>query len=216
MRRAGFHSAFALAACAALTSACSLGEGEGNIVSTQLNVADCWNGPFDLSPTFFAAQPYLNDWLQIRIQHGGDVEEVSDGATILVEQLQKVRATIAANPNTAFKVGLSPSVVPPGFPVVADPDPPLVHLTLYLYRSCHQQNSALYAISGNMTFQSLFDGNLNETDADQKLTQGEFTNIVVGDPRDRAPASPTVNNTSLITGNFKFYFQRGQPAQPFP
>ena len=103
-----------------------------------------------------------------------------------------------------------------GFPVVADPDPPLVHLTLYLHRSCHAQNSALYSLSGNMTFLSLFNGNLNETDADQKLTDATFRDIVVGDPRNREPASSTVDNTSFISGNFKFFFQRGQPAQPFP
>jgi hypothetical protein len=208
----------ALVGLSLLAGACSLGEGEGNVTSTQLDVVDCWNGPFQLNPDFFAAQPFRENSLTIRVQHGGDIEEVSDGAIILVDDLQRVRAEIAVNPNATFKVGLPPAVVPPGFPVVADPDPAPVHLTLYLHRSCHAQNSALYSLSGTMTFHSLFNGNLNETDADQKLTWGEFQNggITVGDPRDRAPASATVNNTSLIKGDFKFYFQRGQPAQPFP
>jgi hypothetical protein len=210
------RASLGLALSAALAAACSLGEGEGDITSGDLKVLDCWNGQFDLNPTFFAAQPYLNDWLTIRVQHGGDTEEVSDGAIILVEQLAKVRAQIAAHPGASFKVGLPPAVVPPGVPVVADPDPPLVHLTLYLHRACHAQNSALYSISGSMTFFSLFNGNLNETDADQKLTDGAFAGIEVGDPRDRDPGSSIVKNTSFIDGHFKFYFQRGQPAQPFP
>ena len=204
-----------LLALAGLASACSLGDGEGDIRSDALNVADCWNGPFQLIPDFFAALPF-RDTLTIRVQRGGDTEEVSDGAIILVDEIATVRAAIAANPNATFKVGLPPSVVPPGFPIVADPDPPLVHLTLYLHRSCHAQNSALYSVSGNMTFHSLFNGNLNETNADLKLTDAEFTDIVVGDPRNREPASPTVDDVSHIRGNFKFYFQRGQPAQPFP
>jgi hypothetical protein len=148
------------------------------------------------------------------VQHGGDTEEVSDGAIILVDNIQAIRAGIAAG--TSFKVGLPPSVVPPGFPVVADPDPPLVHLTLYLHRSCHAQNSALYSISGNITFTAIFNGNLNETDADEKLTEAVFDDIVVGDPRNRDPASATVKDVSHLDGHFKFYFQRGQPAQPFP
>jgi hypothetical protein len=205
-----------LAAFAVLATACSLGEGEGEIHSDALNVADCWNGPFELGPDFFAAQPYRETALSIRVQHGGDTEEVSDGAIVLVDNIQTVRAAIAANPNATFKVGLPPSVVPPGFPVVADPDPPLVHLTLYLHRSCHAQNSALYSVSGTITFHALFNGDLSETDAAQKLTHADFDDIVVGDPRNRDPASSTVKDTSHVRGNFKFYFQRGQPAQPFP
>jgi hypothetical protein len=206
----------ALAALCVLAGGCSLGDGEGKIQSEELNVAECWNGPFSLGPDFFAAQPFRDKALVIRIQHGGDIEEVSDGAIILVDDLNRVRAQIAVNPNTQFKVGLPAGVVPPGFPVVADPDPPLVHLTLYLHRSCHAQNSALYSVGGSITFSSLFNGNLNETDADQKLTAGSFGDIEVGDPRNRDPASPTVKDTSHINGDFKFYFQRGQPAQPFP
>jgi hypothetical protein len=212
--RLGAAGAFGMLAC--LASACSLGEGEGDIRSDTLNVAECWNGPFDLTPDFFAAQPYRQTALTIRVQHGGDTEEVSDGAIFLVDDINKIRAGIAANPNASFKVGLPPSVVPPGFPIVADPDPPLVHVTLYLHRSCHAQNSALYSVSGTIVFHSIFDGDPNETDAAQKLTDAEFTDIVVGDPRNRQPASNVIEGTSLIRGNFKFYFQRGQPAQPFP
>ena len=204
----------AFVACALAAGACSLGEGEGDIHTEALNVAECWNGPFRLGPDFFAAQPYREEALTIRVQHGGDTEEVSDGAVILVDNIQAVRAGIAGG--KSFKVGLPPSVVPPGFPIVADPDPPLVHLTLYLHRSCHAQNSALYSISGNITFTAIFNGNLNETDADEKLTEGSFDDIVVGDPRNRDPASPTVKDVSHLDGHFKFYFQRGQPAQPFP
>jgi hypothetical protein len=198
-------SAIGLLAVAGLGLGCSLGEGDGFIRSVgALNVADCWNGP------------YRETALSIRVQHGGDIEEVSDGALILVDDIQKVRSAIAANPNATFRVGMPPGVVPPGFPIVADPNPPLVHLTLYLHRSCHSQNSALYSIDGSITFHALFDGDLNETNAAEKLTDAEFGDITVGDPRNRQPASSTVEDVSHILGQFKFYFQRGQPAQPFP
>ena len=218
MKSLASHGVLVVVAC--LAGACSLGEGEGDIRSDALDVSECWNGPFQLTPDFFAAQPYhetsVKTALTIRVQHGGDTEEVSDGAIVLVDDIKAIRDGIAADPNASFKVGMPPSVVPPGFPIVPDPNPPLVHLTLYLHRSCHAQNSALYSISGNMTFHAIFDGDLNETDAAEKLTHGEFTDIVVGDPRKRQPGTTTVDGVSHIRGNFKFYFQRGQPAQPFP
>jgi hypothetical protein len=205
-------SAFAIAFC----TACSLGEGEGEINSDKLYVGGCWNGQFQLGPDFFAALPYRETALSIRVQHGGDTEEVSDGAIILVDDVKQVRQQIAANPNATFQVGLPPNVVPPGEPVVPNPNPPLVHLTLYLHRSCHAQNSALYATSGTITFHALFNGNLNETEASEKFTFAEFSDIVVGDPRDKMPGSTTITHESHLRGDFKFYFQRGQPAQPFP
>src|SRR5258706_10087345 len=123
-----------------LASACSLGEGEGDISSQKLIVSGCWNGQFQLTPDFFAAVPFRRS-LTIRVQHGGDTEEVSDGAIILVDDVDKIRAAAG----TEFRVALQPSLVPPGFPIVPDPDPALVHLTLYLNRACHAQNSTLYA-----------------------------------------------------------------------
>jgi len=113
-------------------------------------------------------------------------------------------------------VGLPPSVVPPGVPIVPDPNPPIVHLTLYLHRACHLQNSALYSLEGGIVFRSIFSGNPNESDDNEKLTEADFTDIVVGDPRDRQPGTNTVANLSHLKGRLRFYFRRGQPAQPFP
>ena len=204
-----------LAAIALLVPACTLGEGEGEVSSDKLAVSGCWNGQFELRPDFFAAVPYRR-MLAIRVQHGGEIEEVSDGVTILVDDIDKVRDHIAQHPGEKLRVGLPPSVVPPGFPVVPDPNPPLVHLTLYLHRACHAQNSALYSIDGGITFHSIFNGRLNETSDAEKLTEAEFDDIVVGDPRDRQLGTDTVANVSHLRGRLKFYFQRGQPAQPFP
>jgi len=205
----------ALVSVAVLGSACGLGEGEGEVNSEKLHVSGCWNGQFELRPDFFAASPYRR-MLAIRVQHGGDYEEVSDGVNILVDDIDRVRAHIATSPGVPLRVGMPPAVVPPGVPVVLDPDPPLVHLTLYLHRACHAQNSALYSVSGGIVFRSIFNGNLNESNDSEKLTEAEFDNIVVGDPRDRDLASGTVANVSSLKGRLKFYFRRGQPAQPFP
>ena len=195
--------------------ACGLGEGEGEVSSDKLHVAECWNGQFELRPDFFAASPYRR-MLGIRVQHGGQIQEVSDGVTILVDDIDRVREHIAQHPGEPLRVGMAPNVVPPGFPVTPDPDPPIVHLTLYLHRACHAQNSALYSIEGGIVFQSIFNGNLNESAEGELLTEASFTDIVVGDPRDRDPATNVVANTSHLRGRFRFYFRRGQPAQPFP
>ena len=42
---------------------------------------------------------------------------------------------------------------------------------------------------------------------------------MVGDPRDAtqgADGTYTLPDQSRVTGYFRFFFQRGQPAQPFP
>jgi hypothetical protein len=205
MLRAALPSLAAL-----LLAACSLGEGEGHVSSNQLLVEGCWGGQFDLGPDFFAAVPYRNT-LNIRVQHGGDLEEVSDGMTVLVDDIDRVEASLG----TPLAVGQPPGVTPPGVPVVRNPDPPIVHATLYLHHACHAQNSALYSVGGTIVFHSIFDGDPNESDAEKKLTYAEFSDIVVADPRDMAPDG-TVLRTSHLEGWFKFYFQRGQPAQPFP
>jgi len=61
----------------------------------------------------------------IRVQHGGDTEEVSDGAIILVDDVDRVRAQIATTPGGAeFRVALQPTLVAPGFPSLPIPIPP--------------------------------------------------------------------------------------------
>ncbi|MET0593238.1 MAG: hypothetical protein ABW133_11095 [Polyangiaceae bacterium] len=210
MKRLASVAFFALFA-----AACSLGEGEGEVRSDKLAVTGCWNGQFDLRPDFFAGSPYRRQ-LAIRVQRSSDVVEVADGVQVLVDDIDRVRQQIVERPGEPLKVGLPPNVVPPGVPVTADPDPAIVHLTLYLHRACHRQNAALYSIGGSIVFRAIFNGDRLETDTDELLTEAEFDDIIVGDPRDRDVATNTVLNQSHIRGRFKFYFERGQPAQPFP
>ncbi len=71
--------------------------------------------------------------------------------------------------------------------------------------------------SSMITFQHLFDGNPYESSAAQRLTQASF-DAYLGDPRDGCPGGlgPPPPCRGHITGTFSFYFERGQPAQPFP
>ncbi len=193
---------------------CTVGQGTGDVTSQHLYVNDCWNGPFDLKPDFFGANPDNGVSLMIRVQRGDNIEDVSDGLDVLVNDLQDVRSQL----KTPIPVGLPPGVSPPGVPITFNPDPPKVSLALYLHNSCHQQDGTIYSVSGTITFNSLFSGDLNEGSSENRLTDATFTDISFADPRELAAASDANAQaalTSLVSGNFNFFFQRGQPSQPF-
>jgi hypothetical protein len=196
--------------------ACSTGEGSGSVQSARLFIEGCWNGGFDLRPSFFAAQPHLSESLMIRVQRGDDIEEVSDGLLVIVEDLENIRQNQLGQP---LPVGLPVGVTPPGFPVFATPNPPKVSLALYLQETCHLQNASIYSVGGSITFQSIFSGDPNEDNAEDRLTQANFS-VLFADPRKATPGDGTLqfenDVISQVDGWFDFYFQRGQPAQRFP
>ncbi|MDP8999559.1 MAG: hypothetical protein M3O46_05550, partial [Myxococcota bacterium] len=68
-----------------------------------------------------------------------------------------------------------------------------------------------------MTFHSLFDGDVNESNAQQRLTDADF-DIYLANPREISAGGlgPPPPCRGHIKGRFRFYFQRGRPAQPFP
>jgi hypothetical protein len=215
---ARFFSSIAICGLASLVSmGCSLGQGEGEVKSNALVAKDCWFDAYDLRPDFFAAVPY-RETLQLRVQRGTDLQEVSDGLAVFVEDVERIRKDLLDVP---LDVTLSPGVLPPGatFPSPPPEDQPAMHMALYLQRSCHNQNIILYAVGGTITFRSLFSGDPNEAEAAEKYTDAEF-DVWMGDPRD-APVGAKANEIpkdlqSRVTGFFRFYFERGQPGQPFP
>jgi hypothetical protein len=218
---------------------CSLGVGQGEVSSDRLQAKECWDAAYDLGPDFFAAVPDREETLQIRVQRGNDLAEVSDGLSILVDDVPKVRTELL---NKALCVSLPAGVAPPGTPIgatvdagvetsdgglsggseaaqVIECDKPLIHMSLYLQSSCHNQNIVLYAVAGNITFEHLFSGDPNEDSGSEKFTKAKF-DIEVGDPRDVDLGEPVealpAEKRSRVTGFFSFYFERGQPGQPFP
>jgi hypothetical protein len=205
----------------AALAGCSTGEGQGSVVSDDLYVKNCWHGPFDLRPSFFASDPFENTQ-QIRIQRGERMIGVSDGVSFVVNDVDTIRKTQL---NQAIPLGLPIGVRPPGFPIRVEANPPQVSMTLYLNDTCHVQNGGLYSIDGTITFTSLFSGDRNENDSENRLTEATFT-ATVADPRDAdfvqaadggaVTVEPVADDTSVVTGTFRFFFQRGSPAQPFP
>ena len=144
---------------AAVFPACSQGEGSGSVSGT-LDVPDCWSGPFNLHPNFFAAVPNTNSigvqatpGVQIRIQNGSDYEGFSDGLIISVDDAGEVRGDPSADGTARPSLLGEPLVVSqpagvtaPGVPVVAVANPPIVHASLYLNHTCATANPALYAL----------------------------------------------------------------------
>jgi hypothetical protein len=209
-------------------SGCSIGKGEGRVYSKDLYAHDCWGvgdaskdeSRYDMRPDFFAAIPYRNT-MMIRVQNGNDLTEVSDGLTVMISDVEEIRKNRLGKP---LRVSLPPGVRPPGSPAEPPPDliadPPLVHMALYLERSCHNQNVILYAVDGTITFDKLFSGDPNEKSAEEKLTTAKSFAVMMGDPRDAPLGHYAVDipddKQSLVEGEFNFYFERGQPAQPFP
>jgi hypothetical protein len=194
----------------ALGTGCTVGDGSGEVTAKRLYIKDCWNGSFDLQPDFFAANAYRRESLQIRVQRGDNNQEASDGLVVLVSDLAAVKEQLG-NP---IPVGVPEGVAPPGQPLTGEPGP-LVSLSLYLHQTCHEQNSATYSVSGTITFNSIFSGDPNEEDSDARLTDATF-NVQFADPRELVDApDPAKVTSSDVIGRFNFFFQRGQPAQPF-
>jgi hypothetical protein len=198
-------------AAAAANLGCSVGEGEGWVRSDRLYIEDCVNGKFDLGPDFFGANSFRGDALVIRVQRGDDIEELSDGLTIVVNDLPTQRARVGQ----AIAVGMPVGVSPPGVPVVYNANPPPVSLALYLHESCHVELGTVYSIDGTITFKSLFSGDPNEEKSEDRLTDATF-DATFADPRQLVgPGADDPDLKSRVTGHFRFFFQRGQPAQPF-
>lgn len=218
----------------ALLAGCSVGEGQGEVQSERLIVGTCWDGEFDLNPTFFAAQPF-DDSLRIRIQRGEQDIERADGLSLLVNDVPTIRQrrllppgddpANPSNPEARLSVGLPPGVSPPGYPIRPVPQFVDVSGALYLNNSCNPENANLFTIGGWVTFEKLFSGDPNENNADDRQTIGNFSLQLV-DPREATPldapdetgrayAFPE-DRISTITGEFSFVFHRGTPAQPFP
>jgi hypothetical protein len=202
-----------------LGAACSIGEGEGEVTSERLFAVDCWNGAYELQPDFFGANPFI-DQMTLRVQRGDKDVEISDGLSVLVHHLPEARERLGQELRVALPLG----VQPPELPEVPAGEAPDVSMTMYLHDTCHLQNVALYAVSGTITFDSLFNGNPNEDSAAERLTEARFS-ARFGDPRDAEVVSGMGEPVELaypeermseISGSFRFFFHRGRPSQAFP
>ncbi len=201
-----------LAAGALWLLGCGAGHGEGEVVSDHLYVEGCIDGPFDLKPDFFASNPERDTQL-ITIKRGDRMVDLADGVAIAVYD---VPALIEDHLGSPVEVILPVGITPPGH-LPPGEEPGLVSLTVYLNDSCHEQDVSLQAITGTITFDALFSGDVSDRKKSERLIEGDF-DVTVADPRnlpaDGSDPDPAV--LSQVRGNFSFYFRRGAAAQPFP
>jgi hypothetical protein len=212
---------------------CSLGQGDGAVRSDHFFAPNCWGTAdgsrpeYDLRPDFFAAnsdQDTVDPTLQtmlIRVQRGNDLTEYSDGLEIELRDVPKLRTELGIAQVVAvpFGVGAEAGRPPPAQESNLLNGPSNVSMSLYLLKSCHNQGTVLNAVSGTITFTHLFSGDPNEQTGSQKLSEATF-DVQVGDLQEAPVGAPAdavpIANQSHVTGYFRFYFERGQPAQPFP
>ncbi len=173
---------------------CSVGGGEGQVEGI-VNAPDCdlEMKRYELDPTFFGADP-VEEMLEIRIQHGSDLEAFSDGLGVLVRDAAMVRGTLI------------------GVPIeLTDEAEPLVQMSFYLNETCRPDRRSLpvnyVATSGFVVFENIYAPRLTEDDVE---IAARFTDVLFVDP-----SEPEERNATL-SGRFRFLHTRGRPAQRFP
>ena len=145
-----------------LALGCTVGEGEGWVRSERLFIEDCWNGPFDLNPDFFAANPYRQESLQIRLQRGDNIEEQSDGLTLLINDLQTLRQNLGQPEQRRF-AGRRDTTGVPGPARGGAAEGELVGVPA---QQLPRANCRRILDFGEIRFASLFSGDPNETNAE--------------------------------------------------
>ncbi|MEM9191806.1 MAG: hypothetical protein AAGF12_21725 [Myxococcota bacterium] len=174
---------------------CSLGAGDGEVLGT-VTAPECElnNHAYNLEPTFFAAEPVISDGLEIRIQHGSDLEIKSDGVLILVEPVSDVKLTRLGRPLE-----------------VADMPEATVKMALFMNETCPpvREDKPVHfeAVSGSIVFDNIYAENVSEDDVE---VSGRFTDVHLVDPDEPDTRFADLN------GSFRFFFNRGRPAQRFP
>lgn len=201
----------AVVALSAASLSCEVGEGLGS-VRGNLRVDDCKDkdlSNYDMAPDFFAGNAAENQLL-IRIQRGGDIQEYNDNLNIIVDDTTKVQDNVPIEVKLMRPPGSAPSV-----------PAPLVRITLSLRGTCGSglvgprdpPQVVLHAVSGTITFKRILRGDPSSEDTNSKRIEGSF-NVTMEDPRH--PEGVPARSAGTLTGDFKFFYQRGGPAQPFP
>jgi hypothetical protein len=178
-----------------LSAACSVGVGTGQ-VSGAVNAPGCGleGSPYELHPSFFAGHIAVDGQLEIRIQRGSDHEDNSDGLMILVREPGQVRTDLLGRP----------------IEVTRERDA-VVRMAFYLNETCEIDRDRVpvhyEAEAGTITFDNLYAPDITENDVE---TDAHFEDVSFVDPND-----PDTRNAQL-SGNFRFLFNRGRPAQRYP
>ena len=175
----------------ALVLSCASGRGEGSVIG-QVWAPECdlTGEPFSLNPNYFAMQPSSTvEIIDIRIQRGSDIPNLSNGLSVFIAEPEMVRDEML------------------GTDIELRRFDPAVELTIYLNSTCPTDIPVVYrSISGTIRFDELY---IPWESNENRLTTAEFTDVELVDTDDPE------NRRALISGDFTFLFQRGRPAQNF-
>ncbi len=181
---------------AATGGGCAIGTGDGELVG-QVSAPTCGllEEDFSLDPTFFGANPILEDQLEIRIQHGSDFESKSDGIVLLVADIEEVKQS---------KLGEA-------LDLSTARDAP-VRMSFYLHETCPPDALDVIpvhyeAVEGTVVFQSIYAPGVSTNEVE---ISGQLNGVRLVDP-DRED-----ERWAELDGSFRFLYVRGAPRQRFP
>jgi hypothetical protein len=181
---------------ALLVCACNVGSGTGTakgIVSAPACGLDA--EAFDLHPDFFAIDP-TDDFAEITIQHGSDFIERSDALLVFINDTEALATARLGEPiavNFDATDGVSMSLA--------------LNDTCEVDDAYEDQPVNYIAISGTITFSALYAPSVSK---DAKRTTAVFEDVRFVDPN--APDE----RYAVLSGDFSFRYDRGQPAQRLP
>jgi hypothetical protein len=196
--RGPFAAALSVLGFAALASACSVGNGSGEVTGVVNSPScDLKDEAYDMDPTFFAAET-AGDQVILRVQRGGDFEDKSDGLIVLVRDAELVRKEMLGMPIAVERARLT------------DTEEPLVQMTFYLNETCaierRKTPTVFEATASTITFEALYAPRVND-DPDVRFSFDNGTFVDPDSPEDR---------NAVLSGAAEFLFSRGRPAQRFP
>lgn len=190
MRSRCFGVAVLVLALGAL-GGCSVGVGEGELTGVITDPeCDLEAAPVDVRPNFFVADDD-REAVVIRVQRGGDFLVFSDGLSVAVSDAAREVERL-------------------GSPVPVGPDAD-VRMTFHYNHTCgfdrDRLATVLTAVEGTITFERLW---APEVDGGQLETAATFEDVRFVDP-----ARPD-ERFAVLSGSFRFLFNRGRPAQRYP
>lgn len=209
--RAGALACALASASMAVLAACSVGVGEG-VITGSLLVRDCGVDvpEYSLRPTFFGADYVTNPGamagarspiVTLRVQRGSFREDFSDGLRVSVYDVNAIVRDRLGEPIPLLP--LEEGVARP------------VDVTFFAQQSCDsgypdefwRTPAIFHAVSGTITFHALHAPDIagSNTEIHAELTDVEFASSDVPDAR-----------RARLAGFFRFFYQRGAPAQAFP
>lgn len=127
--------------------------------------------------------------IDIRIQRGSDIPNLSNGISVFIAEPEMIRDEMLGQDIELRRF-----------------DPP-VEMTIYLNSTCPTDIPVVYrSVSGTIRFDELY---IPWESNENRLTTAEFTDVELVDTDDPE------NRRAVISGDFTFLFQRGRPAQNF-